>query len=320
MTASLNDRAFELAEALIERLVELGGELHTLDCGARVIDLGVAAPGNLAAGLALARLCLADLGQVELVAGGLPVEGWPQVQVTTDTPVLACLASQYAGWQISEGDYFAMGSGPMRAAAAREELFEKLDYHEAPSHCLGVLETASLPDDDVVRALADKTRVPAEKTILAVARTASPAGTLQVVARSVETALHKLCELDFDLDRLRSGFGTAPLPPVAADDLAGIGRTNDAILYGSHVTLWVTGDDASLGEIGPRVPASASDDHGRPFIEIFEAAGGDFYQIDPHLFSPAVVTFINLDTGTVHRFGHVERDVLLKSFGLDSTR
>ena len=41
----------------------------------------------------------------------------PLVQVVTDHPVRACLASQYAGWAIKEGKYFAMGSGPMRAAA-----------------------------------------------------------------------------------------------------------------------------------------------------------------------------------------------------------
>ena len=34
-----------------------------------------------------------------------------------------------------------------------------------------------------------------------------------------------------------SAHGTAPLPPVAANDLAAIGRTNDAILYGARVIL-----------------------------------------------------------------------------------
>ena len=51
---------------------------------------------------------------VELRVGGRPI---PLVHVVSDHPVRACLASQYAGWAIRDGKYFAMGSGPMRAAA-----------------------------------------------------------------------------------------------------------------------------------------------------------------------------------------------------------
>ena len=85
--------------------------------------------------------------------------------------------------------------------------------------------------------------------------------------------------------------------------MAAIGRTNDAILYGARVTLWVRGDDAALAAIGPKVPANSSPAFGKPFAEVFEAAGRDFYKIDPHLFSPAEITFCNLDTGKVQRFG-----------------
>jgi methenyltetrahydromethanopterin cyclohydrolase len=147
-----------------------------------------------------------------------------------------------------------------------------------------------------------------------VARTASLAGTVQVVARSVETCLHKLHELGFDLSRVQSGYGLAPLPPVAADDLTGIGRTNDAVLYGGAVTLWVRGDDASLEALGPRVPSCSSSDHGQPFVTVFEKYGRDFYKIDPLLFSPAEVTFVNLDTGRTYRFGQLRADVLRQSF------
>jgi methenyltetrahydromethanopterin cyclohydrolase len=104
------------------------------------------------------------------------------------------------------------------------------------------------------------------------------------------------------------------LPPVAADDLAGIGRTNDAVLYGGQVTLWVRDDDVRLAEVGPRVPSAASRDFGEPFAAIFERSGRDFYKIDPLLFSPAVVTFVNLATGRSHRFGELRPDVFQRSF------
>jgi methenyltetrahydromethanopterin cyclohydrolase len=150
-------------------------------------------------------------------------------------------------------------------------------------------------------------------TLLA-APTASIAGGIQIVARSVETALHKLAELGFDLARLESAMGTAPMPPVAADDLAAIGRTNDAILYGARVVLWVTGDDDSLREVGPRVPSTSSRDHGEPFAAIFKRYNHDFYAVDPHLFSPAEVVFHNVETGRVHAFGDLAEGVLVRSF------
>ncbi len=207
------------------------------------------------------------------------------------------MAAQYAGWQITGEKFFAMGSGPMRAAAAKEPLFAKIGCTEQADDAVGVLETRQFPPDAVCRDIAERCGVSPERLTLLLAPTASLAGSVQVVARSVETALHKLFELGFDLRRIESGFGTAPLPPAAADDLAAIGRTNDAILYGGEVTLFVRGDDASLEAVGPRVPSGASSDHGQPFAAIFERYDRDFYKIDPHLFSPARVTLCGLDSG-----------------------
>ena len=61
----------------------------------------------------------------------------PAIQVVTDHPVHACLASQYAGWAISEGKYFAMGSGPMRAAHGKEELFDHIPGREQAPVAVG---------------------------------------------------------------------------------------------------------------------------------------------------------------------------------------
>jgi methenyltetrahydromethanopterin cyclohydrolase len=154
-----------------------------------------------------------------------------------------------------------------------------------------------------------------DNLVLLVARTASTAGTLQVIARSLETALHKLHDLHFDLRRIRRGSGRAPLAPVPRkDDLVAIGRTNDAILYGGHVVLEVTGDDASLLDIGPRMVSLASADYGAPFCTLFERAGRDFYALDPALFAPALVELVNIDTGRRHRFGRIAPEIVEKSF------
>ncbi len=236
------------------------------------------------------------------------------IQVVTDHPLQACLGSQYAGWAISEGKFFAMGSGPFRAAYAHEPLFAEYGMGETAGAVVGVLEGRKPPTPEVVAKVAEACRVDPSAVTFLIAPTASLAGGLQVVARSVETALHKLHELKFDLTRVVSAQGVAPLPPVARHDMAAIGRTNDSILYGARVTLYVTGDDASLEAVGPKVPSSSSSDHGEPFAAIFARYNNDFYAVDPHLFSPAEVVFQNVETGRVHSFGRVSDEILTRSF------
>jgi methenyltetrahydromethanopterin cyclohydrolase len=311
----LNVNAARLCDALGERAEQIRAHVELRPDGARIIDLGVNARGGLEAGRRLAEICLAGLADISFAPVRSELGGGLSVLVTTDAPVQACMASQYAGWQIAQGKFFAMGSGPMRAAAGKEKLFEAIGCRETPSVAVGVLETRKLPPAEVVNYIAQETGVAPNGLTLLVAPTASQAGTIQVVARSIETSLHKLHELGFDLSRIESAAGQAPLPPVAKDDLAGIGRTNDAILYGGEVRLWVRGDDASLEAIGPRVPSNASADHGRPFAEIFARYDRDFYRIDPLLFSPAVVELVNLDSGRSWRFGQLLPDVIEKSFG-----
>jgi methenyltetrahydromethanopterin cyclohydrolase len=313
---TLNEMANRVADEL-ERFAERYRVKTSRVAGARVIDCGGAVVGSLAAGLMMARACLADSGEVCYVPCPVPEVGGPAVQVTTDDPVRACLASQYAGWQVSVGKFFAMASGPMRAVSAREEIFHHIPGKEESPFAVGVLESAKHPTDEVVAAVVAKLPPVAEHLTLLVAPTMSIAGTTQVVARSVETAMHKLHELKFDVTQVVSGYGVAPLPPVATDFVQAIGRTNDAILYGGKVTLWVRADDEVIAAVGPKVPSSASRDHGAPFADVFAKYGGDFYKIDPLLFSPAEVEFRNLKTGKCHRFGRIEPTLVRKSFGLE---
>jgi methenyltetrahydromethanopterin cyclohydrolase len=312
---TLNEGAWQLCDALTADADRLGIAIRILAGGTRLIDCGVRAVGCIEAGRRLAEICMAGLGTVEIVAADAVLSSGQAVNVWTDKPIAACMAAQYAGWEIKGAGFFAMGSGPMRAAAAREPLFDSIGYREKTERCVGVLESSKLPPESVCVDIAGKCSVHPNELTLLVARTSSPAGMVQIVARSVETALHKLHVLGFDLARIEQGRGTAPLPPKCENDMTAIGRTNDAILYGGEVELLVRGDDTSLAEIGPRVPSCASADFGRPFAEIFASYDQDFYRIDPLLFSPAVVTFVNQATGTTHRFGQLAPEVLAESFG-----
>jgi methenyltetrahydromethanopterin cyclohydrolase len=310
----LNERALHVAERMITDAKTLRITVQRTSAGARILDCGIQAEGGLGAGLAMARACLSDLGDVTLVPGDIGGMPCPHVQVATDDPVRACMASQYAGWQIKVGKFFAMGSGPMRAAYGKEELLDHISGKEQAPVAVGVLETRKLPDDAVIAYLCEKLSLAPAQIVLLAAPTASQAGTLQVVARSVEMAMHKLHELKFDLAKVVSGYGVAPLPPVAKDDLSAMGRVNDAIIYGGRVVLWVRADDEEIAAVGPKVPSAASPDHGALFRELFERSGGDFYKMDAGLFSPAQVAFASLKSGRTHVFGRLELDTVRRSF------
>lgn len=318
----LNESALQVVERALPESAALGIEAATV-AGVRVIDCGIRATGGPGAGIVMAEAALAGRGRVWIepvgghaadFAAAWPECPWPVVAVASDDPVAACLAAQYAGWKVSRGGFFAMASGPLRAAIGGEELYDTIGLRERPRVAVGLLETSALPPEEVCLDLAAQAGVPPESLVLLAARTASPAGTLQVIARSLETALHKLHDVGFDLGRIVRGSGRAPLAPVAADDLVAIGRTNDAILYGGLVTLEVRGDDESLVEIGPRTVSGASDAFGEPFATLFAKAGGDFYALDPALFAPAVVELVNLDTGRRHRFGVLTPRIVAESF------
>jgi len=310
---SLNDRAMRVADQIEQRAGELDVLVERV-VGARVIDAGVEMVGSVSAGVMLARACLVDLATVNIAQGRIGDRVIPSVIVNVNHPVAACMASQYAGWQISVGKFFAMGSGPMRASYGKEDLYEHIGLTEHPGCAVGVLEAGTIPDRDVIEHIAKKCAVATNRLTLMVAKTASLAGGVQVAARSVETAMHKLHELKFDLRRVVGGFGSAPLAPVAANDMAAIGRTNDSVLYGGEITLYLTGDDESIREVGEQLPSSASDDYGKPFGKIFKQYDNDFYKIDPMLFSPAQVVLQNLTTGNAYSFGATNPDVLMQSF------
>ena len=307
----LNERAWQIADAMAANAEGLRVAVHRLPGGARVIDAGVDAPGGFGAGRALSEICtggLADIAYPPVPIGGDP---WPGVRVWTDHPAVSCMASQYAGWAIQVGKYFAMGSGPLRAhARVEKELFAKLGYAEQAQRGVLVLETRTLPSDEVAAWVGQKAGLAPSQLTFVVAPTASLAGGVQIAARILETGLHKMDTLGFDVNKILSGVGTAPLPPVAKNDLRAIGRTNDCILYGGQARYTVNAEDAELAALVPRIPSSASKDYGTPFYDIFKRYDSDFYKIDPLLFSPAEVWLTSVGSGKTYHAGHVNPDVL----------
>lgn len=311
---NLNALAAEIADGMEARAGQLRVSACVLGNGARIIDAGIQTDGGVEAGLALAAICMGGLGTVTCTPLQLADDVWPGVTVRTDHPAVSCMASQYAGWAISVGKYFAMGSGPLRAhARVEKELFEKLGYAEAADRGVLVLEGRTPPTPEVAEWVAAKARMKPSQLTFVIAPTASLAGCVQISARILETGLHKMETLGFDVRKVVSAVGTAPIAPVAKNDIRAIGRTNDCILYGGRARYTIRASDDELAGLAEKVPASASRDYGTPFYEIFQRYEGDFYKIDPLLFSPAEVWLTSAMSGKTFRAGRVNPDVLVQS-------
>ena len=307
----MNEAASEIADSMADQPDLLRVKTFRLPSGARVIDAGVEADGGIEAGLAMAEICMGGLGNVSCTPLQIGNQSHAGLIVWTDHPAVACMASQYAGWAISVGKFFAMGSGPLRAHARVErELFEKLGYEEQADEGVLVLETRALPNDEMAAWVAERARLQPLQLTFVVAPTASIAGGVQISARIIETGLHKMETLGFDVSRVVSAMGTAPLPPVAKNDLSAIGRTNDCILYGGQARYTIKAPDGELEKLAEQVPALASRDYGTPFHDIFQRYGGDFYKIDPLLFSPAEVWLTSTESGRTFHAGRLNPEVL----------
>jgi methenyltetrahydromethanopterin cyclohydrolase len=318
--ASVNAMAAPHVENLLVAADALRLGVSRSEGGTTIIDAGISARGGLEAGRRIAEICMGGLGRVTLVPGDETVEGLTQVHVHSADPVLACLASQYAGWSLSHGEgkdaFRALASGPGRAIARRESLYDELDYSDRFERAVFVLEVDRAPPAPLVERIARDCDLPPERVSLILTPTRSLAGTVQIVARVLEVALHKAHALHFPLDRIVDGTGVAPLPPPAADFLSAMGRTNDAILFGGKVTLFVDASDDQARQLAATLPASASRDYGKPFAQIFKDFDHDFYRIDPMLFAPAEVLVCNLASGLSVRGGARDGARLAESFGL----
>jgi len=280
-----------------------------------VIDCGVQVQGGWEAGVLFASVCLGGLAQVKIHWLDFNGLRWPAVEVVTAHPVRACMASQYAGWPIKNGKVLAMGSGPGRAIIHKGNPYNITRYEDYSEKAIICLESEELPTVEVVRYLLEELGCDPKNLYILVAPTASQVGSVQIAARALETGLAKLMVLGYDLERIDSGWGTCPLPPVPDGNLSALGRSNDGILYGSTVLYNLKDDDVTIDAIVKKVPFCSSKEYERPFIEIYKQYG-DFYNIDPLVFSPAEVWLCNLTTGRSFHAGAIRPDILRDSFGI----
>jgi methenyltetrahydromethanopterin cyclohydrolase len=315
---SVNALTNPLVEQLLSNSKELRLGVERSVNGATIIDAGIDYDGGLEAGRLIAEICMGGLGHVSLQTS-TTFSHWPwMLSVHSNNPILSCLGSQYAGWSLAHEKFFSLGSGPGRALAGREDLFKELGYKDQSNSACLVLESDKAPPIEVIEKVSRDTGVSIENLTFILTPTRSLAGTVQIVARVLEVAMHKIHTLHFPLDHVVDGIASAPVPPPSPDFLTGMGRTNDAILFGGHAHLFVKGSDDAAVALAKALPSNSSRDFGRPFAEVFKSVNMDFYKIDPMLFSPAAVTVTALESGNTFTGGALEAALIDQSFGFSA--
>lgn len=309
---TLNEGAYERVSEMIEKSHELGISVIKTKAGSTVLDVGIGSNGSYEAGRLFAEACMGGFGEVSF--GVYPGLSIPSVTVQVANPAVACLASQYAGWALKEGDFFALGSGPARSLYCNEPLYSVLEYKETSPIAVLAIESSILPPESLLDSISRKCDVDPRDLYVLVAPTNSLAGAVQIVSRVVETGVHKLFELGYDTTMLIHGYGICPIPPTPGDFMTAMGWTNDAVLYGGKVWFTLCDKDSAIDSIAEKLPSASSKDYGLPFSELFKRYNYDFYQVDPMLFSPASVSINNIATGRWQNFGRENLELLRREW------
>ena len=312
---SVNRLAWKLLDKLCKNPDFYGVKVEKTGSGATIVDAGIEAKGGFQAGKIITEICMGGCGKAEIIPRRYGELELPSIFVYTDHPVIATLGSQFAGWQIKEGDYFAIGSGPARALALKpREIYEKIGYRDDFDKAVVVLETDKHPPEKLLERFVKDCHVLSKNLAVILTPTASIAGATQVSGRIIETGIHKLSKLGLDPNVILYAWGCAPIPPIHPKFVKAMARTNDAILYGGIAYCAIEyEDEEELKEIVEKAPSKASKDYGKLFIEIFKEADYDFYKIDPNLFAPAIIIVNNIQTGKIFRAGEINAEILTKS-------
>jgi len=312
---SVNRLAWKLLDKLCENPDFYGVKVEKTDSGATLIDAGIEANGGFQAGKIITEICMGGCGKARIIPRRYGELELPSIFVYTDHPIIATLGSQYAGWQIKEDDYFAIGSGPARALALKpKEIYEKIGYRDDSDKAAVVLETDKHPPERLLERFVKDCHVQPENLAVILTPTASIAGATQVSGRIVETGIHKLGKVGFNINAILYAWGCAPISPIHPKFVKAMARTNDAILYGGTAYYAVEYEnEEELKAIVEKAPSKASKDYGKPFIEIFKEVNYDFYKIDPNLFAPAIIIVNNIQTGKIFRAGEINAEILTMS-------
>ncbi len=317
---SVNRQVMDMVRRLIENDEPLGCRYYRLENGTHVIDMGIDMPGGWEAARLFTEINMAGLGKCSFTDFPLDEEiSVPAVEVFVDNPELACLVSQIAGLKLTDGQYAAIGSGPARAlaAAADDHCFELTSYRDISGQAVLGLQMTEQPELKLAAKAAEVCKVSPEDLYLLVHASTSLVASVQVSARIVEQTINKMIKKDFDLSTLLMARGICIVAPPTDDELSAMGKINDCLLYGGKSSFYVRGEDKDLQEVLPKLVTESAKDYGRLFVDLFQEAGRNFYNMDLEIHSPAQVQLYNVASGKIFSAGKIRKDLMKRSlFGL----
>lgn len=314
---SVNQNALPLVKKLIEHDEVYGCRYFREAGGAHILDMGLNVPGSWEAARLFTEINMAGLGRCSYSNYNLNEDiSFPAIEVYAEDPILACLCSQIAGLQVSDGEFSAICSGPGRALAADEKdhCFEYTEYRDVSKDAVLGVQIPDIPDKGLIQAIADKCGVSTDNLYLLVHPSASIVASVQVAGRILEQTINKMISKKFDLSQIGFARGYCVVAPVVNDELAAMGRINDSLLYGGKSSFWVNSTDQEIERVLPQLVTESSPRYGELFLKLFMEADKDFYKMDLDIHSPAEVQMSNMNSGSSFHAGGIRKDLLLESF------
>lgn len=314
---SVNEYAVKEVEKMIQDPNYYKVEVHKI-AGAWVIDAGVNVTGGWEAAKIVTQILSGGLNEVTYGIFPEKIDDvyYNSVIVKSDRVVLQQAACNISGWELRPGKYAPVLAGPGRTVARKEGdwLEDYTDYSDRYYKAVLTVEQSNMLSEEDVKDLIDATKVEAEDLYIIVAASGSTVCSVQVAARIIEQTLHRLKEEGFNLNNIVEASGFCVVPPVVKDDLVAMGRLNDVLMYGGQSLFTVDCEDKEIEAVIDKITSDKSSDYGRPFKEIYEEHGCDFYQVPMEIYSPAKTAIINQRTGHVFKAGDLNLDILSKSF------
>jgi methenyltetrahydromethanopterin cyclohydrolase len=312
---SVNREAFKLVRRVLSNADCLAVRVSQMAKGTTIIDMGQQVAGSWLAGKYYAEITMGGLAEVGFQPLHLDDLTLPAVHVNSAHPLLAGWVCQKHAEPLTGEGIQPILTGPAKALLfPPEESVHFADYHDDSEVAVASFQTSEPITESLADTVAHACRISPENLYIVVAPTTSLVCAIQVAARPIDQIMHRLHQEGFDIHTVRFVQGSAPVPPLAEDEVLAMGRINDSLLYGGSVLLYVESDDETIRQVISLLPTEAHPAYGKPFAQLFEEHGYDFHKMDLRLHSLARVQINNITTGRTFSAGSINTDILRRSF------
>lgn len=301
---------FTLLRTLESARDVFGLAVSAAPCGAKILFAAKDTPASASAGALVAALCqggLAEISESDGEFGGRPL---PVVHAKTDSPRLATLVLQSA--RTFEG---VMLSGPIKLYLEPSDEVACSPDSSGGSLC-AVVQAEEAPSDAWIRRLADAAGCAPSALSLVVAPQERMLGAAQIAGRMNENMIFTMeRSLGLDVSVVVSIEGSAPVcPPGAKTKRGKILLPDDYLHYGAAAKLTLApGSGLDAESLARDLAFCSLSIFGGLFIDLLEAAGGDFFKIPDieHINKLAVVEVFDPDQQRTFRAGELRPDLLV---------